>query len=290
MRFHRLAAARLALSRAPGVRECTRGRAILADVLLQEGKVEEAESTVRGLVEEERTWDHLARLAHVAACRGDLDKADALYADAEDEITAKAMRSFAWVEVERGKLRVLAGDLPGARAHYDTAGRAYTGHWMLDERLAELDALEGRVTEAISLLEGVLERTGRPEASQALASLYDRVGGTARACFHRARATATFLASAQAGEVQYLHHLVEITGDGGDPSAAVEWARRDLEARPNHLTRGALALALHRAGRTREAVREMSTALATGLRDPRLLRRAADVFGSADPTSWPLRV
>jgi len=34
----------------------------------------------------------------------------------------------------------------------------------------------------------------------------------------------------------------------------------------------------------------MTRALATGLRDPRLLARAAEVFGSRDEASWPVPV
>jgi lipopolysaccharide biosynthesis regulator YciM len=277
VRFHRLPEARRELARHPDTLACTQGRAILADVLVQVGEVDDAEALVRRLVEEERTWDHVARLAHLTLVRGDVEAADQLYAEAEDEITAKSMRSYSWVEVERGRLRVLTGEPERARQHYVRADRAYTGHWTVRQRLGELDALEGRTSKAVERLERVLARTGRPEVSQTLAALYARLGDAVRAREHRDRAMAVFLSSAMRGEVHYLHHLVELAG----PSAAVGWARRDLELRPNHLTRSALAVALLREGRNVEAEEQMVRALSTGLRDPRLLARAAVVQRSS---------
>ncbi len=285
VRLHRAGEARRELGRDPAVLTCTQGRAVLADISLQEGEVEQAEALVRQLVAEERTWDHLARLAHLAAVRGDLPTADQLYVEAQDEITAKSMRSFAWVEMERGRLRLLAGEPGPAGEHYARADRAYTGHWRVQELLAELDAREGRTAEAVDRLERVLARTGRPEVSQALSPLYLRLGDPVRARRHRDGAMAAFLASARRGEVHYLHHLAQLA----EPPAAVRWAHRDRELRPNPLTRSARALALLRADLPAEAEAEMTRALATGLRDPRLLERAAEVFGR-DAADWPTTV
>ena len=252
---------------------------MLVDLLVQQGDVDGAEALATELVAEERTWDHLARLAHLAVVRGDVERADRLYVEAEDEITVKSMRSFAWVELERGRLCVLTGNTAAAHRHYTRAAKAYTGHWTVSQRMGELDAAVGRTTDAIRRLETVLTRTGRPEISQTLASLYARSGDLVRARKHRRQALATFVTSAFRGEVLYLHHLAELA----DPAAAVGWARRDLQLRPNHLTRSTLALALLRDGHTTEARAEMSAALATGLRDPRLMARAAAVMGDREP-------
>lgn len=281
MRGHRLTDARRELARAPGAAECTQGRAVMVDLLVQQGDVDGAEQLATELVAEERTWDHLARLAHLAVVRGDVERADRLYVEAEDEITVKSMRSFAWVELERGRLCVLTGCTAAAHRHYTRAAKAYTGHWTVAQRMGELDAAVGRTQDAIRRLETVLTRTGRPEISQTLASLYARSGDLVRARKHRRQALATFVTSAFRGEALYLHHLAELA----DPGAAVGWARRDLQLRPNHLTRSTLALALLRDGRVAEARAEMSVALATGLRDPRLLARAAAVLGDREPAA-----
>ena len=292
-RVHEVAQAAEVLEQVPGLLGCSQARAVLADVALQLGRYDEADELVRGLAEQERTWDHLVRLAHLAACRGELDRADALYADAEDEITAKSMRAYAWVELERGRWALLTGERGRARAHLETADRAYTGSWRTMQARAELLAAEGNLDEAIKEQERVRELTGRPEADQALAALHERMGNAKQARAHRQAATSAYRSSAERGEARYLHHLVELCAsqlpDAGGPEEAIGWGRRDVELRPNHLTRGALAWALHRAGHRDGAAAEMRRALATGMRDPRLVSAAGEIFGIHDNHGSPVR-
>ncbi len=291
-RAHEVAQAAETLEQVPGLLSCSQARAVLADVALQLGRYDEAEELARGLVEQERTWDHLVRLAYLAACRGELDRADAFYADAEGEITAKSMRAYAWVELERGRWALLTGERGRARAHLETAGRAYTGNWRTMQASAELLAAEGDLDEAIREQERVRELTGRPEADQALAALHERMGHANQARAHRQAATSAFRSSAERGEARYLHHLVEVCArqppDTGGPNEAIGWARRDVELRSNHLTRASLAWALHRAGHRDSAAAEMRRALATGMRDPRLLSPAREIFGIRDNHVWPV--
>jgi tetratricopeptide (TPR) repeat protein len=293
VRVHELDRAMAMLQTAPATAQSRPGRAVRADIELQSGRPDVADELAQSLVDEERTWDHLARLAHLATCRGDLGRADVLYVEAEDEITAKSMRAYAWVELERARLALPAGDVERAGAHVERADRAYTGHWRTHEVRAGLFAAQGRIDEAISEQDQVLELTGRPEAHQALATLHRRGDRAQAARVHDDATHSAFLGSALRGEARYLHHLVELYAARPrdiDMSEAVRWARRDARLRPNHLTRGTLAWALSRAGRYEEARDEMCRALAYGLRDPRLMPRAAEVFGSTDEKAWPATV
>ena len=81
----------------------------------------------------------------------DLLSTDRLYREAEDELTAKEMRSYAWLEVQRGFLAFSRGGYPEARSHYDIAEAAYPGYWLVGEYQAELLGAEGRHAEAIEL-------------------------------------------------------------------------------------------------------------------------------------------
>ena len=107
---------------------------------------------------------------------GDLDDADRLYAQAGEEITAKEMRSFAWVELQRGLLALGRGRTGDAGAHYERANRAYSGYWLVNEYNAELLGASGRFDEAVALYEKVLARAPRPEIQQALGDLYVFMG------------------------------------------------------------------------------------------------------------------
>jgi hypothetical protein len=70
-------------------------RAVLADLDFQEGNYERARREIARLVAEHRTWDNVVRLAHRNSKLGDPAEADALYEEAEDDLTAKQMRAYA---------------------------------------------------------------------------------------------------------------------------------------------------------------------------------------------------
>ena len=275
LRYHRLPEARRALDRLSALAARPAVRALRADVALQEGRYAEAGRAYRENLDRRRTWDALARLAHLEALRGDAAAADRLYAEAADELTAKQMRALAWLELQRGRLHVERGRPGEARARYERAGRAYSGYWLVDEHRAELLRAEGRFAEAAALYRELVARTPKPEWQQALGDVHVSLGEPARAAPWHERALAGYLDSARRGEVHYLHHLAAFYADvRGDGEEALEWARRDLELRPGVPALEGVAWALYRAGRVGEARRAIRRALAPGLQDAHLLSRA----------------
>ena len=212
--------------------------------------------------------------------------ADALYAEAADEITAKELRQYAWVEVQRGLLHLRHGRLAEAERHYERAEAAYSGYWVVEEHIAELRAAQGRIDEAIALYEGAALRAGRPELAQALGDLHRHAGDPDRARAWHDRALAGYLDSAGRGEVQYHHHLAEYYADvEHDGAAAVDWAERDHALRPHYATEMALAWAYHLAGRHGEALELADRALAAGVRDPHVLHQAGVISTAAGRAS-----
>jgi len=229
-KLHRLERVRADLELSPVFRASSEGRAVAADLDLEHGRYEEAR---RGYESLDRSWSALARLANLEAKLGDRARADELYAEAEDELTAKELRSYCWLELQRGDL-----DLAGAEAHYDRAERAYSGDWLVDEHKARLRVTQGRLDEALALYRSVAERAPRPEVQQALGDVYLRMGRTEEARPWHDRALATYLDSVERGGVHYLHHLAHFYLESRpDPAQAARWARADYELRPNPETR-----------------------------------------------------
>ncbi len=278
-KVHRLDEVRRALDASAPLRESPQGRSLAADLAFQEGRYAEAREAYRELVREQGGWDDMARLAHLEFKLGDADGADRLFAEAADELTAKQMRHYAWVELQRGVIDLKRGRKEEARAHYERAGRAYSGYWMVDEHRAELLGASGDYGPAAALYESVIERAPRPEFMQALGELYDAAGDPEAAAAWYDRAHSAYLESAGRGEVMYYHHLVDFYADvREDGPEAVRWAEKDLALRENFATQAALAWALYRAGRHIEARHWIERSLASGARDAHLFRQAAAIY------------
>src|ERR687884_924389 len=97
LKLHRLADVEAILAMDGDLRDSAPGALLQADVDVQRGLYEAARQRLEGVVRDEPTWDGLARLAHLKGKLGDADGAERLYAEAEDELTAKEMRHYSWV-------------------------------------------------------------------------------------------------------------------------------------------------------------------------------------------------
>jgi tetratricopeptide (TPR) repeat protein len=284
-KLHRLVDVRHDLEMAPGLADAPQARALKADLDLQEGRYEDARKGYEGIIKDDRTWDNLVRLAYLNAKMGDVENAEQLYIEAEDEITAKEMRSYAWVELQRGLLDLTHGRYEGTWAHYERANEAYSGYWLVDEHIAGLLRAQGKLDAAAVLYEKVVARVPRPDLQQALGDLYVSMRKPDQAWPWHQKALAAYLESVQQGDVHYLHHLADFYTDvRQDGTEAVRWARKDLELRQNFSTRAALAWALYRDDRLVEALDAMHKALSSGVRDTKLFFQAAMIHLAAGRT------
>jgi tetratricopeptide (TPR) repeat protein len=281
-KLHRLADVRRNLDAVPSVRDSFEGQALWADLDFLEGRYAAAKRTYESLIARDRTWDNLVRLAYFAAKMGDPATADRLYREAQDELTAKEMRSYAWVELQRGLLYLTYGRHEEADVCYRCAERAYSGYWLIEEHRAELLAAQGRFGDAAKLYQSIGARVPRPELQQALGDLYGATGEQERAQAWHARALAGYLDSVRRGGVHYYHHLVDFYCDvARDGAAAVQWARKDIALRGNFFTQAALAWALYRDGQLMPALESIQQALSSGAHYPHLLFQAATIHRAA---------
>ncbi len=282
LRLHRIPDARGDLEMLTRVADRPQVMAVQADVHLQEGRYEEARKGYEGALAKSRSWDNLARLAHLKSRFGDVSGAEKLCVEAQDRMTAKEMRFYAWVEVQRGLLDFRAGRFEDALAHYSRADRAYSGYWLIEEHIAELRGAQGKFNEAVALYENVIARAPRPEFQQALGDLYAFRSQPDKAKPWHDKALAAYLDSARRGEVHYLHHLAafyaEVRRDGAE---AVRWARKDLELRKTVEAHQALAWALYCDGQLAGALDAMREALAPGVKDAHLFLNAARIHAAA---------
>jgi tetratricopeptide (TPR) repeat protein len=280
--LHRLEDVRRNLEAVPSLLTSAEGQALKADLDFQEGRYQEARKGYESVVADNRTWDNLARLAYFEAKLGDAVLADRLYWEAGDELTAKEMRSYCWVELQRGLLDLAHGRYNDADAHYRRADQAYSGYWLVTEHMAELLAAQGEFREAAALYEEVVVQVPRPDLQQALGQLYALLGRHARAKSWRVIARTAYLQSVRRGGVHYYHHLTDFYSDVPEHGAeAVKWARKDITVRENFSTQAALAWALYRYGQFAEALEAVNHALSSGVKDAHLFLQAATIYRAA---------
>ena len=283
-KLHRLDEVERDLEASADLSQSAPGRALKADLDFQQGRYQQTRDEYQALIEEERTWDTLSRLAYFNFKMGDFETADRLYDEAVDELTAKEMRHYAWVELQRGVVDLAQGKYEQTREHYRRAERAYSGHWMVAEHLAELLGAEGKNDEAEAMYRRVVARVPRPDFQQALGELYLSMGKTSDANDMLEKAQAAFLESTQRGEVHYYHHLADLYADVFENGPeAVKWAQKDLELRRNYSTLAAMAWAYYRAGEFSKALEMMNESLASGVKDARLFYCAGMIHKAISP-------
>jgi tetratricopeptide (TPR) repeat protein len=211
--LHRPAAALAHLKTVAGLAESPAGLELCAAALEQLGDYRQAQDCYTRAIAADPSWQGLAGLAQVRAATGDAAAADALYARAEDELTAKQMSAFAWVRAARGELAAASGDHETAWAHYRSATAAFSGYWHIEAKVAGLLRRENRLEEAAAAYAAARARTGRPELAQALGDVHRLRGDDGEAARWHAVALAEYRDSAARGEALYLHHLDSMDHD-----------------------------------------------------------------------------
>jgi tetratricopeptide (TPR) repeat protein len=272
---HRADVAAEALLASPRLVERPPGRVLAADLAQFTGDYAAARAGYRWAAREDPLWQTTARLAALAVATGDVEQADELYAAAEEDITAKQMRAFAWVRVQRAQLARALDDLDRAGRLLTDADGGYPDWWYVTAHRAALDLARERWDAAIDGYRSVLAEVDRPDFQEALGTAFAGAGRADCAAVCHARAVSAYLASVARGEVHYLHHLAAFHADvHPHASAAVAWARQDAELRRTGPTLSLLAWCLHRAGRQDEALTVLDEAFALGAGDPLLQSRA----------------
>ena len=234
LKLHRVVAAADTMEQLAYLSEVPEIAALQADILLQQGRVEEAAAIYNRLLTDDCTWDISARVAWLSSRQGDPASADRLYAAAQDRLTAKEMRTWAWLELQRGVLN-LEGERPSeALTRFENAHRVYPGYWLIEEHIAEALLKLGRTEEAIEIYQTLIDRCRHPEHIGALAMIEQRNGSPA-ATKHFVDARALFvkqrLMYPEAAVGHFLEYLIELPGE--PDSELGELADENLRLRPN---------------------------------------------------------
>ena len=187
------------------------------------------------------------------------------------------MRSYAWLELQKGLMDFDDGRYERALAHYRLADRAYSGYWQIEEHVAEVLDRLGGTDEAIALYRGIIQRTRNPEFVNALAAILDRRDHAAAEALY-AEAEGLF-------EEQYRlypeaaigHFLKYLIGRREADPRLLEMAERNVQLRPNAESKLLLARAYVKLSQPAKARALVGEILETSWRTPELAAFARQV-------------
>ena len=253
--------------------------ATLGDATLELGDVAAAAGAYQTLTLTADSAAARVRLSHLAFIGGHTDEAvrqshAAIVAATDEGAGGSAM---AWFDYQLGDTLIATGDRAGAAEAYAAALVADPSSHLARWGLARVAAAEGRLDDAISLLDAAIAAVPLPEFLARRADLYDlraADGDVRLAADDRATVLAIAQLSGAAAGVYDRTLSLFLSNTGSDRVRALALAEGELRTRKDVYGYDALAWALLANDRPAEADDAMTTALAFGTRDAKLLYHA----------------
>ncbi|WP_433438784.1 tetratricopeptide repeat protein [Nonomuraea sp. CA-141351] len=260
---------------------------VLADAKTQLGDLRGAQRAVDEMMGLRPGVAAFARASYAAELRGDLGGARKYLEMAESDAWSPA--DVAYARYYLGELALHSGDVATAAGWYAKALQAYPAYTPALAGQARTAALSGRLTEALTLYDTVVERLPLPQYLMEQGETRLKAGQTADWTLLKAQRE-LFRAAGVRDDLTWA----EFEADHGDPATAVKHARAEYARNPNLVAADALAWALFKAGKPAEALPYAKKATATGWRNPLLkyhrakieqaLGRSVKVDAGFDPT------
>ncbi|MFE6026041.1 tetratricopeptide repeat protein [Streptomyces niveus] len=255
-REHGLRATRMAPDRPDGY-------AVLADAEIQLGHYPAARAAVQRLLDLAPGSAAYARAAYDLETNGRPADAGIALKRAVDSASTPGERAFA--QTRLGDLAWSRGQLGRAAAYYREALETEPEYPYAVAGTARVLAARGEPGKALDAYERLTERTPLPqfllEAVELRASM-PKAGDAGPGAAEAALSAQVRLSRADGGPVD--PHLALFAADHGDPADAVQLMRREWAHTRSVITADALAWALHRDGRSGEALKYARRAASTG--------------------------
>ena len=267
-----LVTARSAIALSPSL---VAARAAEVDALVELGRYDEADSAAGLMFGLSSELSTLARVSYLAELRGHLTAALSAMRQAAAS-PGLAPENTAYVLALLGNLLVFSGDPTAAARAYQEALELVPGHAPSLAGQGRLAVGAGRLDDAIALFQRAAAIVPLPEYVVALGDAQSAAGQSDEAARSYQLARAQIQLSQAAGVVVDVD-LALLEADHGDPAAALRYAEAGYAATPTIRAADAVAWALHRLRRDREAAEYSRDALRLGSIDPVLRYHAGAI-------------
>jgi tetratricopeptide (TPR) repeat protein len=186
--------------------------------------------------------------------------------------------SAAWATVQLGDLYFNSGRINEAAEHYQAALRSFPGYHVALAALGKARAAQGGYVEAIQLYQRAIGIVPQPVTLSALGDLYAKAGQKEQAQLQYD--TVELIARLAAINQQiYNRELALFYADHNlKPAEALALAAGELEVRQDIYGYDALAWALYKNDRPREAAAAMASAMKLGTQNPNLYYHAGMIY------------
>jgi tetratricopeptide (TPR) repeat protein len=252
--------------------------AFLADAHVELGNYAEAEEAAQWLLDlRPGNVAGLTRGAYLRELFGDVDGALEWMLMAHDQTHFNESEDRAWILTHMAHLEWSRGRLDASEEHLMQALELFPEyHYALGE-LAKVRRAQKRLDEAVSLLRLRYEKAPHPENLYELAEALSAAGETEEANGLFAKFEEKARAESDRFDNANRELLFFYADHASRPEEALAIGEREIGRRHDVFTRDAYAWALHRNGRSADALKEIAAALEVGIRDARMLYHAGAI-------------
>ena len=139
---------------------------------------------------------------------------------------------LAWIDLQRGLLRLRTGRWSEAKQFFETAYNRLPQYYLVAEHLAEVEAKLGNHARALELYDAVVQQTQLPEFMAARAGVLADLGRKAEADAALTEADVRWDAILKAHGSAYAAHAIGFwLDDRPNPAKALKWADTNLKLR-----------------------------------------------------------
>jgi tetratricopeptide (TPR) repeat protein len=249
---------------------------VLGDAYLELGMYDRAGEAYDTMLRLRADLASYGRSSGLKNVRGDARGAieDLRRAVAWGEANRQPRESLAWARSQLGAEHFAIGEIEAAEARHLAALRTFPGYHRALAGLAQVRTAQGRPDDGVELYGKALAVAPLPEYAVALGDLYTKLGRLTEA--RRQYDLVEYIGRLNAvNKVLYNRELAYFYADHDVKlDAALELARKEIELRQDLYAHDLLAWALHKAGRSREALASMDQALRLGTLDAKLFFHA----------------
>lgn len=250
----------------------------LTDANVELGNYDEAEKSAQLMLNlRPGNSPGVTRAAYLRELFGDVDGSLELMNMALTSTNPSEVEDTAWILTQMAHLQLSVGRVTEAENNLQRALALFPGYHYALGNLAKVRIAQKRYDDAIQLLQQRYQAAPHAENLYDLAEALELGGRAVEAKTAFAEFEQKSLLETNRADNSNRELIFYYADYANKPAKALEVAQREVARRHDAYTLDSYAWALHRNGRDVEALTQIQTALAVGLRDSKLLRHAGEI-------------